>query len=164
MATTIEKFDSTGGFAVGKTVVVDELRNAKDLNTLEVKNSHYTDSSSTSYILRGLNTSTLDLDGLGTQITIPSNTMSFVTGHIMAVNDVGTVYSTKFETCKMCFPRNKISDNLLPWKQDYLKFSSPLSKSMKSNRSNNMTKIPHFCKTQNRVEGICKRCTHCLTA
>ena len=38
MATTIEKFDSTGGFAVGKTVVVDELRNAKDLNTLEVTN------------------------------------------------------------------------------------------------------------------------------
>ena len=35
MATTIEKFDSTGGFAVGKTVVVDELRNAKDLNTLQ---------------------------------------------------------------------------------------------------------------------------------
>ena len=102
MATTIEKFDSNGGFAVGKTVVVDELRNAKDLNTLEVKNSNFTDSSSISYILRGLNTSTLDLDGLGTQIPIPSNTMSFITGHIMAVNDVGTVYSTKFETSLYC--------------------------------------------------------------
>ena len=52
--------------------------------------------------MRGLNTSTLDLDGLGTQIPIPSNTMSFVTGHIMAVNDVGTVFSTKFETSLYC--------------------------------------------------------------
>ena len=102
MATTIEKFDSMGGFAVGKTVVVDELRNAKDINTLEVKNSNYSDSSSTSYILRGLNTSTLDLDGLGTQIPINSSTMNFITGHIMAVNDVGTVYSTKFETSLYC--------------------------------------------------------------
>ena len=102
MATTIEKFDSMGGFAVGKTVVVDELRNAKDLNTIEVKNSNYSDSNSTSYILRGLNTSTLDLDGVGTQIPIANSTMNFVTGHIMAVNDVGTVYSTKFETSLYC--------------------------------------------------------------
>ena len=102
MATTIEKFDSNGGFAVGKTVIVDELRNAKDLNTLEVKNSNFNDSSSTSYILRGLNTSTLDLDGLGTQIPITNSTMNFITGHIMAVNDVGTVYSTKFETSLYC--------------------------------------------------------------
>ena len=62
MATTIDKFDSTGGFSVDKTTVVDELRNAKDLNTIELKNSSYSDSRTTNYILRGLNTSTLDLD------------------------------------------------------------------------------------------------------
>ena len=60
MATTTEKFDSKGGYAIGKTVIVDELRNGKDFNSLEVKNRHFTDSHTTRYILRGLNTSTLD--------------------------------------------------------------------------------------------------------
>ena len=44
MATQLEKFDSTGGFSIAKTVIVDELRNAKDINSLEIKNSEYTDS------------------------------------------------------------------------------------------------------------------------
>ena len=51
MATTLEKFDSAGGFSVEKTTVIDELRNAKDINTLEIKNSNFTDSSASSYIL-----------------------------------------------------------------------------------------------------------------
>ena len=102
MATTTEKFDSKGGFAIGKTVIVDEERNAKDFNTLEVKNRHFTDSSQTRYILRGLNTSTLDLDGLGTKIPIANSTLNFVTGNIIAVNDSGTVYAVKFETAVSC--------------------------------------------------------------
>lgn len=102
MATTIEKFDSTGGFSIDKTTVVDELRNAKDLNTIELKNSNYTDSKTINYILRGLNTSTLDLDGLGTQIPISNNTINFITAHIIAVNAAGTVYATKFETSVFC--------------------------------------------------------------
>lgn len=102
MATTLEKFDSTGGFSINKTIVVDEDRNAKDFNTLEVKNKNYSDSSSTTYILRGLNTSTLDLDGLGTQITIENNTINFITGHVVAVNAAGTVYAAKFETSVFC--------------------------------------------------------------
>ena len=102
MATTIEKFDSKGGFSVGKTIVVDELRNAKDINTLELKNSNFTDSNTTRYILRGLNTSTLDLDGLGTKIPIANSTLNFITGNIIAVNDAGTVYATKFETAVSC--------------------------------------------------------------
>ena len=102
MATTIEKFDSKGGFSVGKTIVVDELRNAKDINSLELKNSNFTDSNTTRYILRGLNTSTLDLDGLGTKIPIANSTLNFITGNIIAVNDAGTVYATKFETAVSC--------------------------------------------------------------
>ena len=102
MATTIEKFDSKGGFSVGKTIVVDELRNAKDINTLELKNSNFTYSNTTRYILRGLNTSTLDLDGLGTKIPIANSTLNFITGNIIAVNDAGTVYATKFETAVSC--------------------------------------------------------------
>ena len=98
MATTKEKFDSTGGFSIDKTVIVDELRNAKDFNTLEVKNSFYSDSKVTNYILRGINTAVLQLDDVGTQITLDSNTINFITGHIVAVNPQGTVYSAKLET------------------------------------------------------------------
>ena len=93
MATTREKFDSVGGFSIDKTVVVDELRNAKDLNTLEIKNSFYSDSKITNYILRGLNTSVLQLDDVGTQITIDNNTLNFITGRIICANPLGTVLS-----------------------------------------------------------------------
>ena len=102
MATTKEKFDSVGGFAVNKTVVVDELRNVKDLNTLEIKNSEFSDSKTTNYILRGLNTAILQLDTVGTQITIDNNTLNFITGHIIAVNPLGTVYSEKIESVVKC--------------------------------------------------------------
>jgi hypothetical protein len=102
MATTKEKFDSTGGFSIDKTVIVDELRNAKDLNTLEIKNSEYADSARRTFILRGLNTAVLQLDVNGTQITIESDTLNFITGHIMGVNASGTVYSAKIESTLFC--------------------------------------------------------------
>lgn len=102
MATSLEKFDSVGGFAVDKTTIVDELRNAKDLNTLEIKNSFYNDSKNKHYILRGLNTSVLELDDIGTQITIDNNTVNFITGHVIAVNPAGTVYSAKIESAVLC--------------------------------------------------------------
>ena len=98
MATTKEKFDSTGGFSIDKTIIVDELRNAKDLNSLEIKNSFYADSKVRNYILRGLNTSVLELDLVGSQIVIDNNTLNFITGHIIAVNPQGSVYSAKLET------------------------------------------------------------------
>ena len=102
MATTKEKFDSTGGFSIDKTVIVDELRNAKDLNTLEIKNSEFTDSKVSHYILRGLNTSVLELDTVGSQIVIDNNTLNFITGHIIGVNPQGSVYSAKLETTLLC--------------------------------------------------------------
>lgn len=102
MATTIDTLDSLGGFSVGDTTVVDELRNAKDINTLEIKNSNFADSNTSHYILRGLNTSTMDLDGVGGQITIANDTLNFITGIIIAVNSAATVYSVKFETVVSC--------------------------------------------------------------
>lgn len=98
MASTKEKFDSAGGFSIEKTIIVDELRNAKDLNTIELKNSFYADSKTTSYIMRGLNTAILELDDIGTQIPIDNNTVNFVTGHIIAANPQGSVYSLKIES------------------------------------------------------------------
>lgn len=102
MATTREKFDSVGGFSIDKTVIVDELRNAKDINTLEIKNSFYSDSKVTTYILRGVNTAVLELDDVGSQIVIDNNTINFITGHIVAVNPQGSVYSAKLETALTC--------------------------------------------------------------
>ena len=102
MATTKEKFDSTGGFSIDKTVIVYELRNAKDLNTLEIKNSQFADSKVSHYILRGLNTSVLELDNVGSQIVIDDNTLNFITGHIIGVNSQGVVYSAKLETTLLC--------------------------------------------------------------
>jgi len=102
MATTKDKFDSVGGFSIDKTVVVDELRNAKDFNTLEIKNAEFTDSKTVNYILRGVNTAVLQLDTVGSQITIDNNTLNFVTGHVIAVNPSGTVYSEKIESVVTC--------------------------------------------------------------
>lgn len=109
MATRKEKFDSTGGFSIDKTVIVDELRNAKDLNSLEIKNSFYDDSYIRNYILRGLNTSILELDNVGTQIVIDNNTLNFITGNIIAVNPQGTVYSAKLETTALCDAVGQVS-------------------------------------------------------
>jgi hypothetical protein len=98
MAQQLENFDSAGGFSIDKTTIIDKLRNAKDINSLEIKNSFYNDSKNSNYILRGLNTAVLQLDDIGTQITIDSNTLNFATGHIIAVNPLGVVYSGKIES------------------------------------------------------------------
>ena len=109
MATTLEQFDSTGGFSIAKTAVIDELRNGKDFNTLEIKNSQYSDGNTTTYILRGVNTASLALDGVGTQIPIANNTMNFVTGHIIAVNDAGVVFTNKLESAVYCDGSGNVS-------------------------------------------------------
>ena len=98
MASTIEKFDSAGGFSVDKTVVVDEDRNAKDINSLEIKNSFYTDSKTSHYILRGLNTAVLQLNNVGGQIPLEANTLNFITAHVIGTNPQGEVYSAKIES------------------------------------------------------------------
>lgn len=102
MATNLEKFESLGGFSVGETVHVDELHNAKEFNSIEMKNSFHTDSKTVNYILRGVNTATLQLDDVGTQITVESNTVNFITGHFLGVNPSGVVYSGKIESAVYC--------------------------------------------------------------
>jgi hypothetical protein len=65
-------------------------------------NSFYTDSKTTNYILRGINTATLQLDDVGTSITIDNNTMNFITGHFIGVNPAGVVYTGKIESAVYC--------------------------------------------------------------
>lgn len=98
MTTNLKEFESLGGFSIGDVSIVDKDKNAKELNTLQVKNSFYSDSNSTKYILRGVNTATLQLDDVGTNITLENNTMNFITGHFIAVNPTGVVYSGKLES------------------------------------------------------------------
>jgi hypothetical protein len=102
MAINQKEFDSLGGFSVDQVSVVDQLRNAKDLNTLEVKNRFYSDSKTTKYILRGANTATLALDDVGTAIPIENSTMNFITGHFIAANPSGVVYTGKIESSVQC--------------------------------------------------------------
>ena len=67
-----------------------------------MKNQFYDDSKTTNYILRGANTATLQLDNVGTQITIDSNTVNFITGHFLGVNPAGVVFTGKIESAVYC--------------------------------------------------------------
>ena len=102
MATNLNNFDSLGGFSVGETTHIDENHNAMSLNTIEMKNLNFTDSKTVNYILRGLNTATLQLDNVGTQITIDNNTVNFITGHFLGVNPSGVVFTGKIESAVYC--------------------------------------------------------------
>jgi len=99
MASNLKTLDSVGGFSVGNTELINNNKDIKNANSLEVKNSFYQDSSTSYYILRGLNTSILSLDDVGSQIVLPSNTLNFITANVIAVNDTGGGHlSSKIES------------------------------------------------------------------
>ena len=104
MASTKEKFDSAGGFSVEKTVHIDELHNIQNINSVELRNTYYSDSRRKTVFLRGVNTAVLQLDDIGTQPVIDNNTINFITGRVIAVNPQGTVYSAKLESVVTCGP------------------------------------------------------------
>lgn len=99
MASNLQTLDSLGGFSVGNTTLVNDKKDIKNANSLEIKNSFYQDSSTSYYVLRGINTSILSLDDVGSQILLPSNTINFITANIVAVNDTGGGHlSSKIES------------------------------------------------------------------
>ena len=99
MASTLKTFDSLGGFSVENTSVIDQDKNFTNVNSLEIKNQNFTDSYTSTYILRRNTTDVLAQDSTGTQITISSSSVNFVTGHIVGVNNLGTGYlSQKIES------------------------------------------------------------------
>ena len=89
MTVNLKTYDSVGGFSVNNTTLVNDLKDVKNVNSLEVKNSFFSDASSTKYILRGTNTAILSSNDTGEQIILPSSTLNFITGHIVGVNDSG---------------------------------------------------------------------------
>lgn len=89
MAQQLKTFDSLGGFSVKNTTLITDKKDLTNVNTLQVKNSTFNDSTSTSYILRGNTTAILSLDNVGSQITLPSSTINFITALVVGVNDTG---------------------------------------------------------------------------
>ena len=110
MAINLKEFESLGGFSIGETSVIDKDKNAQDLNSIEMKNSFYGDSKTTNYILRGVNTATLQLDNVGTTITVDNNTLNFITGHFIGVNPSGVVYTGKIESAVYCSSGGAVSE------------------------------------------------------
>lgn len=103
MANETKKYDSVGGFSVNKDVVITENKDATNINTLQIKNRFFGDANRTNYILRGLNSSILAIDNLGTQITLPSSTINFINTYIVGVNNTGGGnYSLKLESVVTC--------------------------------------------------------------
>lgn len=103
MAITKKTYNSVGGFAVNETTVINELRDIKNINSLQIQNSNFVDGSKIDYILKGSNTSILSLDNSNTLITLPSNTVNFITGHVVGVNASGGGHlSLKIESTVTC--------------------------------------------------------------
>jgi 2-iminoacetate synthase ThiH len=99
MASNLKTLDSLGGFSIGNTPLVNDKKDIQNANSVEVRNSFFQDSSTSYYILRGLNTSTLALDNVGNQIILPSNTINFITANVVGVNDTGGGHiSSKIES------------------------------------------------------------------
>jgi len=99
MAQQLKTFDSLGGFSVENTTLITDTKDLINVNTLEVKNSVFGDATSKSYILRGNTTAVLSLDNVNSQITLNSNTINFITAHIIGVNDTGNGHlSQKIES------------------------------------------------------------------
>ena len=109
MATTIKTFNSEGGFGINETTLVTKTLDVQNVNTFMLKNSNYTDANKKDYILRGLNTSILTLDGT-IPIILTSGTVNFITGYLLAVNPDGSgLYSVKIESAVSCSSGGSVS-------------------------------------------------------
>lgn len=110
MAIIKKPIHSEGGFAVGPTTVLSDLRDAQNINTLEVQNSNFSESSKKTYIMKGVSTTTLTLDGASSVIPLSNNTINFITARVVGVNPDGTGhYSTKIESVISCSSVGAIS-------------------------------------------------------
>lgn len=99
MASNLTPLDSVGGFSVENLTLINETKDLVNVNSLEIKNTNYSDMYGASYVLKGNTTDVLALDGAGTQIAVPSSSINFITAHIIGVNNLGTGHlSQKLES------------------------------------------------------------------
>lgn len=110
MALNKKPIHSEGGFAVSSTTVINDTRDAYNINTLEIQNSNFSESSRKSYILKGISSTTLTLDGASATVPLSNNTINFITTWIVGVNPTGVGhYSTKIESVMTCSSTGVIS-------------------------------------------------------
>ena len=99
MPEILKTLDSVGGFSVDQTTLVNEKKDIKNVNSFEVKNSFYDDSSTTHYILRGINSSVLSIDDANSSIALLGDTINFIETFVVGVNDNGSAnISQKLDT------------------------------------------------------------------
>lgn len=103
MASTLKNFDSTGGVSVDTITVVDEKKNFKNVNSLEIKNSYFANARTTNYVLTGQDTTVLSLDDTNGTIILRPSSINFINTHIAAVNSTGVgVLTLKLESAVSC--------------------------------------------------------------
>lgn len=103
MPANLKNLDSFGGFSIGDTSIISETKDIINVNSLEVKNRFHNDSRTRHFILRGTNTSTLTVDNSNNTIPLDSDTISFVTGHVVGVAESGQgVLVQKLESAVQC--------------------------------------------------------------
>ena len=99
MAIFTNPLDSQGGFSVGTTTVLTDTRDLKNINSLSIQNNNYNDASKNDYILRGLNSGFLTVDGINL-LTLPSNSINFITSTTVGIDtvDSSSYYSIKYDS------------------------------------------------------------------
>jgi hypothetical protein len=99
MAVTTSSFNSEGGFGVKETTILSDEYDLKNINSLSLQNTEYTDCVRTDFVLKGFDSAVLSRTQNGNLfIPVERDTVNFVTAHIIASNAsaVGT-YSEKLE-------------------------------------------------------------------
>jgi hypothetical protein len=99
MAVTTSSFNSEGGFGVKETTILSDEYDLKNINSLSLQNTEYTDCVRTDFVLKGFDSAILSRTQSGNLfIPVERDTVNFATAHIIATNTsaVGT-YSEKLE-------------------------------------------------------------------
>ena len=103
MASNLKTFDTTGGVSIDTTTIVDQSKNVKNVNSLEIKNSNFSNARTTNYVLTGQDTSILSLDTVQGSISLRPSSLNFINTYVAAVNSTGDgLYTEKLESAVKC--------------------------------------------------------------
>ena len=111
MASTRKTFDTAGGVSIDTTPVVDDLKNLKNVNSLEIKNASFSNARTTNYILTGQDTGILNLDTVLGTIVLRGSSLNFINTYVAGVNSTGSgVYTEKLESAITCDAAGLVSE------------------------------------------------------
>ena len=105
MAIQTEVLRSEGGFGVNQKVIISDEYDIQNANSLEVKNSQFTNCSRIDYVLRQQTNASTPIAVMSlrsasiTPVTLATSSVNFVTAHIIGTNSNGSgYYAVKSET------------------------------------------------------------------